>query len=197
MLDLNWKPEFGLIYTWFASDKNGRVAIFVNNNFGDIPKILLGENRIEDKLDEISEFILEESEKYKEYFFRKNGDTVLDFYSSVRYRNYSSIGEIDKQIQSSRQSKVVTENTIPAYKGIYVYHAVEGDRPGEDCPVGFDGKSNMGDYFRFLSPTIFADIYDFPYDLRKGIAKSDVMEFSNLKIIRAHDLNILFDRMCD
>lgn len=197
MLDLNWKPEFGLIYTWFASDKNGQVAIFVNNNFGDIPKTLLGVNGIEGKLDEISEFTLEESEKYKKYFFRKNGNTVLDFYSSVRYRNYSSTGEIETQIQSSLQSKVVTENTIPAYKGIYVYHAVEGDRPGEDCPVGLDGESNMGDYFRFLSPTIVANINDFPCDLRKGIAKSEVIEFSNSKIIRTHDLNVFFDRICD
>ncbi len=115
----------------------------------------------------------------------------------MRYRNYSSTGEIEKQIQSSRQYKSVTENTIPAYKGIYVYHAVEGDRPGEDFPVGFDGESNMGDYFRFLSPTIVADIDDFPHELRKGIAKSEVIEFSNSKIIRSHDLNIVFDRVCD
>lgn len=73
MLDLNWKPDFGLIYTWFASDKNGQVAIFVNNNFGDIQKIILGVNGIEDKLDEISEFTLEESEKYKKFFFGKMG----------------------------------------------------------------------------------------------------------------------------
>jgi hypothetical protein len=197
MLNLNWKPEFGLVYTWYASDMNGQVAVFVNNNFGDIPKILLEMNGLEDKLDEISEFILEESAKYEKYFFRKNGNTVLDLYSSMRYRNYSSIGEIDKQIQSRHQSGFVTENTIPAYKGIYVYHAVEGDRPGEDYPVGFDGESSMGDYFRFLSPTIVADINDFPFDLRKNIARSEAIEFSNLKIIRTHDLNVFFDCICD
>jgi hypothetical protein len=197
MLDLNWKPDFGSIYTWFASDKNGQVAIFVNNNFGDIPKILLEINLLENKLDEISKFTLEESKKYEKYFFRKNGGTVLNFYSSTRYKNYSSTEDVDKEIQSRYQPEFITENTIPAYKGIYVYHAVEGDRPREDFPVELIEESSMGDYFKFLSPTIAANIYDFPSDLRKSIAKSEAIEFSNLKFIRTHDLNIIFDCTCD
>lgn len=46
MLDLNWKPEFGTIYTWLARDCEGNVAVFVNNNWGDIPKCLLEQPNI-------------------------------------------------------------------------------------------------------------------------------------------------------
>lgn len=37
-LNKDWCSEFGVVYTWFAMDKNGRVAVIVNNYFGDLPK---------------------------------------------------------------------------------------------------------------------------------------------------------------
>ena len=29
-LDENWKPMFGIVYTWFAMDKNGLIAVLIN-----------------------------------------------------------------------------------------------------------------------------------------------------------------------
>ena len=40
-LDKDWRPEFGLIYTWYAMDKEGKIAMMINNNWGDLPKALL------------------------------------------------------------------------------------------------------------------------------------------------------------
>ena len=47
ILNINWKPEFGAIFTWFAMDKNGKIAVMVNNCFGDLPKALLSINNVE------------------------------------------------------------------------------------------------------------------------------------------------------
>ena len=40
-LNENWKPTFGTIYTWFAMDKNGRIAMMMNNSWGDLPSSIL------------------------------------------------------------------------------------------------------------------------------------------------------------
>ena len=193
MLSSDWKPEFGEIYTWFAADCCNRVGIFVNNNFGDIPKCILNQDRIEDRLDALNEFIFEESEIYKNKFFRKDGGTNLEIYSSIKYRSYTSRAEVESVVNRKASLGFINEYALPACKGLYVYHALEGDMPGVDRPVGFDGNADMGDYFKFLSPTDFASILDFPEELRSVIAKSKDFEFSELSIIRTEDLNRVFD----
>lgn len=40
-LNLSWTPSFGQIYTWIAMDKFGHLAFMVNNNWGNIPKVIL------------------------------------------------------------------------------------------------------------------------------------------------------------
>ena len=40
-LNLSWTPIFGQIYTWIAMDKFGHLAFMVNNNWGNIPKVIL------------------------------------------------------------------------------------------------------------------------------------------------------------
>jgi len=197
MLSPDWKPEFGLIYTWLAADKHGSVAVFVNNNFGNIPSVLLALEGVERRLDDLTDFLHEESEKYEDHHFRKNGETVIDMYSSWQYKRYSSVAEINAEIQARvRQvGASSTEYSFPAFKGVYVYHAVEGYTQGEDYPEGFDGETAMGDYFRFLMPTVLAGAEDFPSELRRNIAKSEDVDFSDLKIVYGDDINRIFNRL--
>ena len=193
MLNSDWKPEFGEIYTWLAADCCNKVGIFINNNFGDIPKCILSLEKVEERLDALNEFIFEESESYRDAFFRKDGGTTLEIYSSVKYRDYASRDEIESTIKRKSRLGFINEYALPACKGLYVYHALEGDMPGMDRPVGFDGDADMGDYFKFLSPTVFASIEDFPDKFRSVIAKSRRFKFSELKMIKTVDLNRVFD----
>ncbi|MDT3623903.1 hypothetical protein [Cronobacter malonaticus] len=66
-LNVEWMPEFGSIYTWFAADKYGRVSLMLNNCFGDLPKSLLCIDNFEALLDSMSEFVWEESSDYSTY----------------------------------------------------------------------------------------------------------------------------------
>ena len=43
----------------------------------------------------------------------------------------------------------------------------------ENYPVGYEGKTKIADYFRFIVPTIYATIKDIPEELRKYIVVSD------------------------
>ena len=80
-LNENWKPEFGTIFTWFAQDKFGRIAVMINNCFGDIPRSLLRIRNVEEWLDHATDFIWEESEKYREIPEDKMGEFSVDLFS--------------------------------------------------------------------------------------------------------------------
>ena len=127
VLNINWEPGFGTIFTWFAMDKNGKIAVMINNGFG-------------------------ESGQY-------------------------------------------SETNLSANKGLYVYQAIEGSNPGQDYPVGYDGETKMGDYFRYLMPTIYASIEDFPEELRHGIAVSDTVDFTTDRLFDNNKINEYFPRM--
>ncbi|WP_201510448.1 hypothetical protein [Psychrobacter aquaticus] len=60
MSDLNkdWTPGFGTIYTWFAMDKNGRIAVMVNNCWGDLPQSVLNIPNAELLLDDLNDYIV-------------------------------------------------------------------------------------------------------------------------------------------
>jgi hypothetical protein len=96
-LDASWEPGFGQIYTWFAVDKNGLVAMMVNNCYGDLPRALLKLQDCDVLLDKVSEYIWEESAEFSSYP-RKCGDFILDCYSFWRYRNYSRESLTDKLV---------------------------------------------------------------------------------------------------
>ncbi|WP_157073999.1 hypothetical protein [Moraxella oblonga] len=49
-LNLDWVPEFGSIVIWLAMDRNGKLALMVNNCWGNIPKVILSQNDIKEKL---------------------------------------------------------------------------------------------------------------------------------------------------
>lgn len=87
ILNINWRPEFGIIFTWFAMDKNGKLAVMINNCYGDLPKCLLSIENVEILLDQLNEYIWEESSIYSVYPKNKNGDLKLDLYSFWRHKN--------------------------------------------------------------------------------------------------------------
>ncbi|WP_323869349.1 hypothetical protein [Xenorhabdus szentirmaii] len=98
LLDENWVPAFGTIFTWLAMDKTGKIAVMVNNCFGDLPKCLLKVNKVELLLDKLTEYMWEESQEFIHYPKNKNGDFLLDLYSSWRNRHNLSRHELIEEI---------------------------------------------------------------------------------------------------
>lgn len=194
-LNKDWRPGFGTIYTWFAMDRYGRIAVMVNNCFGDLPKVLLGLDGVDSLLDSISEFIWEESSQVSVYPEEKKGSAEVDLFSAWRYRG-AGADDVFADLQEDLFDRgVFSELNLPVNKGLYVYHGVEGDNPGVDYPVGYSGESEMGDYFRFLVPTKFADIKEFPGFLRKGIVVSNEVDFSSDRLLRSSLINDYFHAM--
>ncbi|EOC1336006.1 hypothetical protein ACI09U_003804 [Cronobacter turicensis] len=191
---IKWEPGFGTIYTWFAMDKNGKIAVMVNNCWGWLPNALLSINNFEDLLDELNEYKWEESGEYFEYPNPKNGKTILDLYSSLVHRDAKSRNDVENWVNTRQLGELRDEN-IPSRKGFFIYHGVEGDSHGQDYPVGYDGETKMGDYFRYLMPTVYASIEDFPEELRCGIAVSDTIDFTTDRLLDNDQINEWFPRM--
>ncbi|WP_046397768.1 hypothetical protein [Photorhabdus luminescens] len=196
MLNENWEPGFGIIFTWFAMDKYGRIAAMVNNCFGNLPKALLIKSNPEELLDQLNEYMWEESEEYNQYPTNKNGETKLDLYSSLVYEHYPQRSDVEKWInERASPTQPLREFSLPSIKGLFVYHGIEGDNPGQDYPVGYDGETKMGDYFRYLIPTVYASIDDFPKELHRGIAVSDKVDFTVDRLLDNDLINTYFTRM--
>jgi len=195
-LNKDWQPGFGGIVTWFAMDKNGLIAVMVNNCFGRLPSVLLNVPELEVKLDGLSEFMWEESSDNFSYPENKAGRTLLDMYSFRRYRNTDSRQEVELIVaERSGFDKALSEYSIPSIKGFYIYHAVESSVPGEDYPVGYYGDTIAGDYFRFLVPTVYAGIEDFPETLRALVVVSDTLDFTSDQIVANDSIDSVFDRV--
>lgn len=194
-LDKNWKPEFGTIYTWFAMDKNGLIAVMINNCWGDIPKSILKIPEAESLLDDISEYIWEESEKYMSYPDNKDGEVILDLYSHWRNKEGLNNKQIAERLKIDLvQSKNYSEANLSANKGYFVYHAIEGNQQGEDYPVGYEKSTKMGDYFRHLMPTAYGSISDFPKELWHGIAVSNTLDFTKDRVLDNNKINYYFPK---
>ncbi|WP_425335167.1 hypothetical protein [Pectobacterium aroidearum] len=195
-LNINWKPEFGTIFTWFAMDKHGKIAVMVNNCFGDLPKALLSIDNAELLLDQLNEFLWEESEHFTDYPENKCGQTVSDLYSGLRFSHMASREEFDQWLKErSGHEHKLGEYNVPSVKGFFVYHGIEGSYEGEDYLAGYDGETKMGDYFRFLIPTVYGSINDFPSELRHGIAVSDVADFTTDRLFDNDRVNDYFPKM--
>ena len=183
-LNKDWRPGFGIIYTWFAMDKNGKVAVMVNNCFGNLPRVLLELELVELLLDKLTEFVWEESPVYTSYPDNKEGGFGVDYYSSWRNSERLSKELIFEKLNSDLVGLgAYAEANLSANKGLFVYHAVEGSKPGQDYPVGYVGVTSMGDYYRYLVPGDYASIEDFPSELRKGIVVSKVLDFLSDRIL--------------
>lgn len=195
-LNEDWKPGFGEIITWFAMDRNGLIAVMVNNCFGKLPAVLLAVSDLEEKLDRLNEYMWEESGGCAAYPDNKKGSTSLDLYSSYRFGVSTSRQEVELLVseRSSYNTRLV-EYAIPSIKGFYVYHAVEGSVSGEDYPVGYKDSTEMGDYFRFLVPTVKAGIEDFPEELRAAIVISDILDFTSDRVLLGSEVDRDFSRL--
>jgi hypothetical protein len=195
-LNKDWQPGFGEIITWFAMDKNGLIAVMVNNCFGRLPPVLLDVPGLEAKLDGINEFLWEESSGFTDYPENKAGRTLLDMYSFRRYRNIHSRKDVELIVlERAGFDQKLSEYSIPSIKGFYVYHALESSSPGEDYPVGYEGKASNGDYFRFLVPTVPAGIEDFPESLRSLVVVSDTLDFTFGQIVVNNSIGLVFNRL--
>ncbi|MCO6560855.1 hypothetical protein BGI40_08795 [Snodgrassella communis] len=195
-LNEDWKPEFGTIFLWPAMDKFGKIAVMVNNCWGDLPKALLSNPHSISLLDPFMEHIFEGLDMYSQYSYKKHGETILDLYSGLKYREYKNRKEIEKQVfEESKRENVISDEGLPAQKGLFVYYAVEGCTPGEDFVVGYKGKTKMGDYFRFLIPTVYASIDDFIKELRPAIAVSDTVDFTKDRLFDNDKISEYFPRM--
>ncbi|MFT0213887.1 hypothetical protein VQ643_14995 [Pseudomonas sp. F1_0610] len=190
MLDENWKAGSGIIVIWHAMDKNGKIAFMLNNCFGGVPKQLLRKENLETRLDLLSEYVYEESSVYSSYPENKKGSFYLDYYSSFIHLRSAKLRKIKikedlinnlNMIYESRQKS--SDLNLAINKGLFVYHAVEGTYEGEDTVVGYDGSTKMGDYYRFLVPTKYATIEDFPVELRDLIAVSNTLDFTQDRIL--------------
>ncbi|WP_437610824.1 hypothetical protein [Erwinia sp. V71] len=151
ILNKNWTPEFGRIITWFAMDKRGRIAVMVNNCFGNLPDALLSIADTECLLDQLTDYLWEESQIFTAYPPNKKGKTILDLYSATQFSHMRNEQDVACWIGArSGHEHHIREHNIPSVKGFYLYYGVEGSYPGEDYPVGYNGYTVMGDYFRFL-----------------------------------------------
>ena len=191
-LDEQWKPGFGTVFTWFAMDKFGRIAVMVNNCFGDIPKVLLALGGVEEVLDTLSEFVWEESRIFRSYPPSKKGGFTVDLYSAWRWQGSDKAIVVDEMLHALEVQGIYSETSLAFNKGLFVYHAVEGSREGEDFPVGFEGPTNMGDYFRFLVPGVYASIEDFPEALRAGVVVSQTLDFESARVLSGKCINECF-----
>ncbi|MHC8298531.1 hypothetical protein [Pseudomonas sp. ZS1P83] len=195
-LNKNWKPGFGELITWFAMDKSGAIAVMVNNCFGSLPSVLVEVSDIDGRLDRFNEFMWEESAEFTDYPENKKGQTILGFYSANAYRHTLSRQEVEGWVAArSLFSGKLTEYSLPSIKGFYVFHGVEGSAPGEDFPVGYDGGTVMGDYFRYLMPSVFARAEDIPVELRGLIAVSDFLDFSQNSVVCSEKIDHLFTHL--
>ena len=192
-LNKNWKPDFGTIYTWFAMDKNGIIAVMVNNCWGDMPQSIITIPDIERLLDDLNEYMWEESGKYVNYPKNKEGKLIVDLYSHWRNKNKTDSRQISERLRNDIiELKNYSEANLSVNKGYFVYHAIEGNVEGEDYPVGYIENTKMGDYFRYLVPTIYASIHDFPKELWHGIAVSDSLDFTKDRVLDNNKINDYF-----
>lgn len=192
----DWKPSFGTIYTWFAMDKNGKIAVVVNNNWGWLPNALLSLENFEELLDQLNEYKWEESAIFVDYPEDKKGSVILDLYSHYFFRFLNTKSEVEQYLKDKfDRLKICSDYNLPLNKGFFIYQAIEGNNPGDDYPVGYEGETKMGDYFRYLMPTIYASIEDFPEELRHGIAISDTIDFTKDRLLDNDKISEYFPRM--
>ena len=191
-LGLKWHPNFGTIYTWYAMDRNGKISMMINNNWGNIPRSILNIKNIEDRLSDINDYVWEESAIYDTYPANKNGGLILDMYNLWR-GDLLDKDKVYKEIidKYNRIGNISDANAV-INKGFYIYEAVEDNGEGNDYPVGYDGPSKMGDYFRFLQPTIYGSIEEFPKELRGLVAVSKTVDFTVDRLLDNNLINTYF-----
>ncbi|MGJ7500265.1 hypothetical protein ACSFBF_07885 [Variovorax sp. ZT5P49] len=192
-LNPNWTPQGADCFTWIAMDCSGKLAVMSNNGFGDLPESLLARNDSEELLNEFSDFLFEESEKYPSNL-QKNGLVNLHFYSSWIYRSKKDKNEVFLDILNDWKGRRNLANAnLSINKGMFVFEALDHGNIPDEFPVGYSGKCENGDYYKHLSPTIFSRIEDIPFPLRGIVAKSDLLDFSRVDLISRNEIRKSFE----
>lgn len=187
-LSPDWKPEPFNSYGWFCMDKNGEIAIFFNNGFGELPKSLLQIANIEHLLTVFCDFFLSDSPEFSGYIKNKNGDFIIDFYSKAMFKLKLKDQVVNTLNNDLKENGRFSEIYPVTNCGFYIFYAVEGPSEGDDYPVGYEGKTQIGDYFRFLVPTKTASISDIPPIFYKVLCVSNELDFRKDRILRSSDI---------
>ncbi|MCS3432454.1 hypothetical protein [Klebsiella sp. BIGb0407] len=193
-LSPTWEPGAGSIYTWFGMDKYGKLSIFINNCWGELPQCLLETEEINVLSRDLADFLNEESAIYTSIPMDKNGDYIIDMIPA--WIGPKTIKKtIKHQNEIYKYKKTNSDSNYSINKGLFIYQAVEGNAPGDDYPVGYDGETEMGDYYRYMLPTIYGQVEDFPEELRKCVAVSDSLDFTQDRLIPNESINSHFRKM--
>ncbi|WP_368911461.1 hypothetical protein [Proteus vulgaris] len=194
LLDINWHPGQARNHSWIAMDKNGCISMMLNNGYGWLPKCILKINNIKESLNDLCEYIDGDSEKYSNDV-NKKGEYLIDLYSSWVYKKYKNKQEIINSFNFRLENKKNCDAELATKMGMFYFEALEGQSIGEDYPIGYEGETKMGDYFRFIVPTIYATIEDIPEELRKYIVVSDSLDFTKDRLLDNNKISDYFTRM--
>ncbi|MEQ5135949.1 hypothetical protein [Providencia alcalifaciens] len=193
-LDNNWSPDFACNYTWVAGDKNGLISLMLSNGYGWLPKALLNSSISNNDINLLCEYIDGESTDYINKT-NLNGGYIIDLYSSYYYESYQNKHELIKSFNSRLESNKNCIASLATKMGMFCYEAIELPSEGDNYPIGYDGETKMGDYYRFIVPTVFATIEDIPLPLRQYIAVSNTIDFTKDRLLDNDRISEYFPRM--
>lgn len=192
-LNINWKADGLSTYDWPAMDKNGKIAIMVNESWGDLPKALLSNDNAKSLLNLFFEHIYEGLDEYSQYSYNKHGQTILDLYTN-NYTDLKKRKDVEKSVAKLSKQKVLLDEGLSAKKGVFVYYGFL-DYEENYFLVDYIGKIKTGDYYRSYLPTIYASIEDLPKELWPVIVVSDTVDFTKDRIFDNDKISEYFPRM--
>ncbi|MGG4610562.1 hypothetical protein [Providencia sp. Me31A] len=193
-LDNNWSPDFACNYTWVAVDKNGLLSLMLSNGYGWLPIVLLNSSISKNDVNLLCEYIDGESTEYTNEI-NLNGSYTIDLYSSYSYKSYRDKDELIKGFNSRLENNKNCIASLATKMGMFCYEALELPSEGDNYPVGYDGETKMGDYYRFIVPTVFLTIDDIPAPLRNYIVVSDTLDFTKDRLLDNDKISEYFPRM--
>ncbi|UBX48236.1 hypothetical protein LDO51_13855 [Providencia alcalifaciens] len=193
-LDLNWKPDSAKNHTWVAGDKNGLISLMLSNGYGWLPTVLLNSSISKNDINLLCEYIDGESTDYINET-NLNGSYTIDLYSSYSYESYKNKHELIKSFNSRLESNKNCIASLATKMGMFCYEALELPSEGDNYPIGYDGETKMGDYYRFIVPTVFSTIEDIPLPLRQYIVVSSTIDFTKDRLLDNDRISEYFPRM--
>ncbi|WP_052439311.1 hypothetical protein [Pectobacterium brasiliense] len=102
-------PEFGTVFTWFAMDKNGRIAVMVNNCFGNLPDALLAIADAESLLDQLNDYLWEESQMFSFYSKSKERNTTPYLYSASKFSHIQNRQQVEQWIDNHKLNHKIND----------------------------------------------------------------------------------------
>lgn len=119
-----WTPGFGAIYFWVAMDKNKRIAVMINNNWGWIPKAVLTLPNIDSLMNELICYIWGESKiekfiSHPRYLNNYNGGFNLDMLSYWYHKKIDRIKIINNLKKELAEGKNNSDAYIAVNRGFF------------------------------------------------------------------------------